>query len=281
MGNVLFIVWRESLEAVLIIGILHSFMKRTSGDAAKGLRFIWSGVAVGVALSVALGWVTVEIQDSLQGARLDYFQTAMLFLSAALMTQMVVWMNKHGRKMKKELESSLSSAMSTSGFWGVSVVAALAVAREGTETVIYLYGLSLESSGAGMAVAAFVGFVLALFTAWTVSRGIRFLDYGRFFKITSLVLLLSASALVVTGTNRLIEMDFLPSLVNPVWNTSWLLSGSGVIGGIISAFTGYRPRPSLMLVMIYALYWVLTLGWIQWESRVSKASSLAAVPVSR
>lgn len=273
MGNVFFIVWRESLEAVLIIGILYSFLSRRpesdggkSGLSSRPLHFMWAGVLGGILLSMLLGLATMKVQDSLSGQALEYFQTAILIFSAFLMTQMVVWMNVHGRKMKKALESDLTQAMTTSGLWGVALVSMFAVAREGTETVVYLYGLSLEHATSGMGImglAAFGGFAFALLTAWTVSKGIRFLHYGTFFKLTSLVLLFSAAGLMVAGTNRLIEMDVLPAIVDPLWNTSWLLDASTMFGGIVAAFTGYRSNPSLMLVLMYAGYWIFAGLWMK------------------
>jgi high-affinity iron transporter len=90
-----------------------------------------------------------------------------------------------------------------------------------------------------------------------------------FFKVTSLVLLFSAAGLIVTGASRLIEADVLPSLIDPVWNTAWIIDGGSKVGGIIATFTGYRSRPSLMIVLIYAAYWLLTWAWIkkdQWTT---------------
>jgi high-affinity iron transporter len=265
MGNILFVVWRESLEAVLIIGILHSFLVRRAGTSAtRGVRMMWAGVVAGLALSAFLAYLTVVIQDQLQGHALDIFQTSILFVSAALMTQMVMWMNKHGRRLKTELETELNHAMSSSGAWGAGLVAMFAIAREGTETSVYLYGLALENSaltqGWMMAGAAILGVVLALATASVVSRGIRFLNYQTFFKVTSYALLFSAAGLVVSGTGRLIEMDFLPTLVDPIWNTSWILDSGHGVGAFIGSLTGYRARPSLMLALIYAGYWILGLG---------------------
>jgi high-affinity iron transporter len=265
MGNVLFVVWRESLEAVLIVGILHSFLTRKKGTAAnRAVRMMWMGVTAGLVLSAFLAYLTVVIQDQLQGRALEIFQTAVLFLSAGLMTQMVMWMNKHGRLLKSELETEMNQAMNSSGAWGAGLVAMFAVTREGTETAVYLYGLVLENAGLArgwmMAAAAFLGVMLALATASVVSRGIRFLNYQTFFKVTSYALLFSAAGLLVSGVGKLIEMDVLPSLIDPVWNTSWLLDSSHGFGAFIASLTGYRARPSLMMVIAYGVFWVVGLG---------------------
>ena len=265
MGNVLFVVWRESLEAVLIVGILHTFLVRGGAErAANAVRAMWLGVAAGIALSLLLGYCTLFVQDQLQGRALDGFQAGVMLASAGLMTQMVMWMSKNGRKLKSTLESEMGQAMTVSGAWGAGLVAMFAVAREGSETVVYLYGLALENRGLTgawpLAGAACLGIGLALFTAYAVARGIRFLSYPVFFKLTSYALLFSAAGLVTSGVAKLIEMDVLPALVDPVWNTTWLLDSSHGAGAFFSTLTGYRARPALMMVIAYALYWAVGLG---------------------
>ena len=139
-----------------------------------------------------------------------------------------------------------------------------AVAREGTETSVYLYGLVLENAGLArgwmMAAAAVLGVMLALATASVVSRGIRFLNYQTFFKVTSYALLFSAAGLLISGTGKLIEMEVLPTLVDPLWNTTWLLDSSHGAGAFFASLTGYRARPSLMMVIAYVFYWMVGLG---------------------
>ncbi|MGZ3688763.1 MAG: FTR1 family protein [Bdellovibrionota bacterium] len=276
MGNVFFIVWRESLEAVLVVGILLSFVSKTA-SASQARRAVWAGVPAGLALSLILGLITMRVQDALSGRALDLFQASTFLVSAALMTQMVFWMNRHGRAMKANLETGLTRAMTRSGLWGAAIVAMLAVAREGSETVVYLYSLLLENhAGAGFYGAAGLGIALALATAWFTARGIKLLNISVFFKVTSAVLLLSAAGLVVSGTAKLIEMDLLPSLKNPLWNTAWLLDGSSAIGRFVSAFTGYRARPSAMVALAYAAYWLLTGFWMKRETVMKKKHYLFA-----
>lgn len=256
MGNALFVVWRESIEAMLVIGILHAWLRR-NGGTGPGLRALWGGVVAGIALALALGWAMLGVQDELSGEALEWFQTAILFVAAGLIVQMVLWMQQHGRNMKQSLEQDLSRAAASSGAWGVAAVAALAIAREGAETVIFLYGMGLENPGSGeLASGAALGLLLAFATAWAVNRGLRFLDYRRFFRISGFLLLLLAVALLVAGTERLIGMGWIPPLVDPLWDSAALIDDSSRLGALVSAFTGYRARPSLMLVLIYAGYWI-------------------------
>lgn len=252
MGNALFIVWRESVEAILVIAILYSWLKRNDSDG-RGLRALWVGIAVGVGLAGALGWSMFAAQDELSGAALEWFQIAILFVASGLIVQMVLWMQSHGRHIKQSLERDMAHAVQRSGAIGIATIAALAVAREGAETIIFLYGIGQdENAGAGMAGGAALGFLLALLTAWVLSRGLRFLSYRQFFRISGFLLLLFAAALLATGVDRLIDMDWLPPLIDPVWDSSMLLDDNA----ILASLTGYRARPSLMVVAIYAAYWI-------------------------
>jgi high-affinity iron transporter len=256
MGNSLFIVWRESVEAMLVISILHTWLKRNEGGGA-GMRSLWAGVAVGIGLAMALGWLMMAAQSELAGEALEWFQIAMLFIAGGLIAQMVLWMHKHGREMKQGLEQNLAHAVRRSGGLGIATVAALALAREGAETVIFLYGMSVEENGiANMVLGGSLGLALALLTAWAINRGLRFLNYRHFFRVSGVLLLLFAVALLVSGTERVIGMGILPALIDPVWDTSMVLDDSSSAGALLSAFTGYRARPSLMLLMVYAGYWV-------------------------
>ncbi len=256
MGNSLFIVWRESVEAMLVIGILYAWLRRNGSDGS-GLRALWLGIAAGIGLAGLLGWGMMAAQGELAGEALEWFQTAILFVAAALIAQMVLWMQKHGRQMKQGLERDLAHAAQRSGSLGIAGVAALALAREGAETVIFLYGIGMEQNNAGgMALGAALGVLLAALTAWALNRGLAFLDYRQFFRLSGFLLLLFAVALLVNGTERVIGMGMLPALVDPVWDTSFLLDDGSTPGTLLSAFTGYRARPSLMLLMVYLGYWV-------------------------
>lgn len=255
MGNALFIVWRESVEAMLVVGVLYAWIRR-SDSARAGVHALWLGVLAGIALAGLLGWSMVAVQGELSGAALEWFQIAILFVAAGLIVQMVLWMQQHGRHMKHTLEREMARAAERSGAFGIAAVAALAIAREGAETVIFLYGMGMEQQGgAGLALGAGLGFALAGFTAWAVNRGLRALNYRQFFRVSGLLLLLFAVALLTTGVDRAIGMGVLPALIDPLWDSSALLDDGSGAGAIVAAFTGYRARPSLMLVAVYAAYW--------------------------
>lgn len=258
MGNAFFVVWRESLEAFLIAGILFAWLQ-ANDDTGKGKRALFLGLGAGVGLACLLGWALLGVQDELTGEALDLFQTATLFVAAGLITQMVLWMRKHGRTMKARLHAELSSAAERSGHLGVAVVAALAVAREGAETVIFLYGLAQGGEMSALAFGTVTGLAVAALTAWITAKSLARLNIALLLRLSSILLLVLASALLVAALDRLIGAGYLPPLLDPVWDTSLLLDDTTKGGKLIADFSGYRARPSLSELLVWAGYWAVVL----------------------
>lgn len=275
MGNALIVVWRESLEAMLVIGVLLSWIARQP-DPQPLKRGLWGGVAAGVALACALGYAAYAAQGEFAGEALERFQLAMVLFAAALILHMVLWMHEHGRGMKRELERQVEqAAASTGAVLGIAAVAALAVAREGAETVIFLYGLGMDDadSATRLFAGAAAGFAIAAATAWAVARGAKFLNLRALFRASEFLLLLIATSLLVAGTDKLIGMDWLPALVDPLWDASGILSDAGGAGRFLADFFGYRARPAATVVIAVAAFWAYAL----WRmARIDRAVPIAA-----
>jgi len=279
MLNALIVVWRESLEAMLVIGILLAWIARQP-DPAPLRRGLWFGVLAGLGLAVVLGFATFAAQSQLQGEALEASQVGMVLFAAALIVQMVIWMRRHGRRMKQQLEEQASRS---SGAIGIGAITALAVAREGTETVVFLYGLGLGAGGTtllGVIAAAAAGFALAAMSGWVIARGARFLSYRVLFRTSEILLLLIAGSLLAAGIDRMIGMDWLPSqldpaLLDPFWDTSALLDDRRGAGRVLADFLGYRARPSGILLIAYAAFWTLTLGGLAYLGRVPQHAHAA------
>jgi len=278
MGNALFIVWRESAEAMLVVGVLYAWLKNRA-DAATGMRYLWGGVAAGAGLACVLALVMLGIASSLSGNGLDYFQLAIMFVAAALIVQMVFWMRKHGRTFKKDLEADMARNAHLANWWGLLVVVALAVGRETAEAVVFLYGLGAEQNGiANLPIVLVLGIGSAFATFWLLQQGSRVLSWRMFFRVSEIMLLLLAGALLVSGVERLIGLDVLPQLIDPVWNTSAMLDDSGRIGGLVASFTGYRARPALLPLLVLAAYWAIV--WFFLRRSGKPTPTTASMPVS-
>lgn len=256
MGNALFIIWRESAEAMLVVGILYAWLARQP-DRKVGMRYLWGGVAAGVTLAVALALVMLGVARALSPDALEYFQTAAVLVASALIVQMVFWMRRHGRTLKSDLEKRMQREAGSAHWWGMLIVVALAVGRETAETVVFLYGVGLQQMNAAEFLLVLgLGVGAAFATFWLLQRGGRALSWRMFFRISEILLLLLAGGLMVTGIEKLIALDVLPPLADQLWDTSAVLDDSGRFGGFVAAMTGYRAQPSLLPVLCLALFWI-------------------------
>src|SRR5207244_2526829 len=160
-----------------------------------------------------------------------------------------------GGRIRGDLHRKAERALAGGRLVGLALIAFVAVFREGLETVLFLWGVTLE---AGMTLAAapivgagLAGAALAVATAWLFFRGFGFLSLPTFFRVTGALLLLVAAGLLASGVNKLIALDYLPPLVPQIWNTSWLVRDGSAIGALLTALVGYRSRPSLLEVLVF------------------------------
>lgn len=278
MLNATFVVWRESVEAILVVGILYAWLSRGE-QRLHALPWLWVGVAAGAVLALALGGVLLFVQSGLAGETLELFQAGMVLFAAGLITQMVLWMHRHGRRLKTELEQQADNAVSHARWWGVALLAAIAVGREGAETVLFLYGLALEHTGIVLSqwlAAAGLGFAAAGVTAWLLNRGSRMLSWRAFFRTTEILLLLLAVSLLVGGVEKLMALDVLPMQAEPLWNTRPLLDDGRGFGGVLAVFAGYRAEPTPLLVAIWASYWMTVAVFMRFYAAAPVRAASAA-----
>ena len=261
MGNALFIVWRESIEAMLVIGILHGWLSARP-EARAGIPWLWGGVAVGLGLAAFLAVALTGIRSWLAADALDWFQAIMPLLACGMIVQMVWWMRRHGAGLKKGLEAGMSNAADRANWLGIAVLAAVAVGREGAEAVVFLYGSVKDSSDTDVMLGGAAGFLLALAAYWLLSRSSQFISWRVFFRVTEVLLLLLGGALLVDGAEKLVGLEALPPLADPLWDTSSVLDDGTRGGGLMAAFTGYRAYPSGMAYALLAIYWVFALGML-------------------
>ncbi|MBI0327830.1 FTR1 family iron permease [Burkholderia plantarii] len=270
MGQIIFIVWRESVEALLVVGILYAWLRNGDAQARRGLPYLWVGVAAGLLLALGLGAALVGFTEVLSGDAQDYFQTAMVLVACVLIVQMVIWMKRHGRTLKREMEQSLQETTKTANWWGVAVLVALAIAREGSETVIFLYGLGFGQTGhvgGAQVFAVLIGFALALLTFYVLQLGGKVFSWRLFFRVTETMLLFLGAGLFEAGVDKLIDKEILPLGISQLWDTSAILDDSGTFGSLVATLTGYRAHPALMNLVAYVAYWVVVYALLKFTAR--------------
>lgn len=266
MGNAAFIVWRETIEAMLVIGILHGWLAAQTGLAATQRRrafgWLWGGVAAGLALAGLLALTLLGVRAWGDDATLEWFQAGMPLVAAALVFQMVVWMRRHGAGLKRELEAGMSAAAERAHWAGMALLAAIAIGREGAETVIFLYGAAGSDSPAALLAGGGIGFLLALAVYAVLARGARWFSWRAFFRVTEILLLLLGGALLVDGVDKLISLEVLPPLADPLWDAGFLLDDASRLGGLLAAFTGWRSQPAGLSYLALTAWWAVAAMWV-------------------
>ncbi len=278
LGQIALVVGRESVEALLVVGILNAWLGHHADPASArtGKRFLWAGVAAGLVAAALLAAAMLGIASLLEGDREDLFQLVVTGLAAALILQMVAWMHRQGGRLQDELNRGAERAAGRQNWWGLLFLAAIAVAREGSETVVFLYGILASAKGtslpAGIAAAA-VGLATAGALYWLLQLGSRRFPWRVFFRVTEVLLLFLAASLLMTALDRAIGLDLTPTLSPPLWDTSWLLDDMAGIGGFVSTMTGYRARPELASVLVYVLYWLVVTVLLSLPKRTRASAS--------
>ena len=248
-----------------VIGILAAWATGRGGGVRTGL---WAGVAAGAALAVALAAIMQGTIGSLSDRGQEIFQALLILFAAVLMTQMVLWMRRHARGLRREMEGALDRAAELRGAWGIAAVSALAVAREGAETVIFLQGIASGSGWGALLPSALAGIALAALTAWAAARGLRLLPQHQVLRVSANLLLLFAAGMLVLGTDRLIGIEWIPPGPDPLWDTSALLDdGGGGLGKWLADLFGYRARPAAANVVVFFGYWLVMAAQHGWSRR--------------
>ena len=282
MGAIFLITLREAFEAALLLGLVYTYLDKIG--ARRHFRWVSAGGAVGLVASIAMGVAVAYLSGPLIDLGPDVIGAAVIFLAVILLTWHAWWMQRHARGIRGQVERRIDEARSTQRLWMVGLIAFTGVFREGVETVIFIWGLMAEATSAagwGSVVAGVAGVAAAGILGWMIFRGGQRLSPSRFFTITTVLVLFLAAGLFATGIGRLQSLDVLPMMA-PLWDTSWLLSDSSVVGSFLAGLLGYRARPSLLEAAGYVAY-LLVVGFLMFGgvSRRSESATTAGASASR
>jgi FTR1 family protein len=201
---------REGVEASLVVGIILVYLSRT-GRAALA-RFAWYGVAAASALSLAIAIALESWRISEDG-----FEGLLLLLAAVFVITMIVWMNRVARHLKKDIEQKVEGYAVRAGSaasWGIFLFVFLMVVREGVELALILRAVELSSEGLQTWIGTIAGLAGAVAVGLFFFKGTLRVPWHRFFAATSVILMLVAFQLALTGLHELSEAQWLPSSKN-------------------------------------------------------------------
>ena len=264
----LLIGFRESLEAALIIVIIAVYLRKIGRQ--KFNRYLVIGTVSAIVVSVLLGMLIQVIFGGLSGTSAQLFEGIASISATGVLTYMIIWMSKHAQKLKGELHQKIDFAINKGNVLGIVSIAFLAVFREGIETVLFLT-VSFFSDPIGSAIGILIGFAIVGAIAYLIIRVHTNYDIGKFFKYTSIILIVFAAGLIGYGTHELIEagegvgVDFgilgeKPFDINPQMNidaTYPIFHEKGVVGSILKALIGYDGNPEWLRIIVYVGYWII------------------------
>jgi high-affinity iron transporter len=244
------IVFREVLEAALVVGIV---LAASRGVPRRG-RWVGGGIVGGALGAVLVAGFAGEIAAAVQGVGQELFNAAVLFLAVAMLGWHNVWMGRHGRELALAAGDIGKAVLAgVKPLYALFTVTALAVLREGSELVLFLYSVAAANASSGAALAG--GIAIGLAGGSAVGAALYFgllrIPLRHLFTVTSWMILLLAAGMAAQGAAFLVQADLLPSFGNELWDTSALLSEGSILGQVLHALVGYVSRPAGIQVMFY------------------------------
>lgn len=250
MIGALIIVFREVLEAGLIIGIVLAATRQVAGSRA----WIYGAMAAGVAGSIVVAAFTGAITAAFQGYGQELFNAGILSLAVLMLMWHNIWMARHGRSLAGELKASGQDvAAGRKSFWALFAIVGLAVLREGSEVVLFLYGVAVSGHASGLNMLS--GGLLGLVTGGIVSlltfRGLVHIPMRHFFTVTNWLITLLAAGMAAQAISFLEKAGVATVLSQTMWDSSWLLDEDGLLGRILHTLVGYTAQPSALQLIVY------------------------------
>ncbi len=264
------IVFREVLEASLVVGIV---LAASRGVPRRGV-WVGSGIAAGVLGAGLVAACADAIAAAVNGVGQELFNAAILFTAVAMLGWHNIWMHRHGRELAGAA-ATLGRAVAGGSrpLYALGLVIAIAVLREGSEAVLFLYGVAIASGagGSSMLLGGVLGLAGGVGIGGLIYFGLLAIPMRRLFAVTSWLILLLAAGMASQGAAFLMQANWLPALGNEVWNTSWLLSEKSLLGLLLHVLIGYSAQPAGIQVVFY-LGTVLIIGGVMWLLTPSAAA---------
>lgn len=246
---------REGLEAALIVGIVAAFLVQRG--ERRALRLVWAGVLLAVALCVGAAVALQAATQQLPQRQQEQLETVLALVAVAMVTYMIVWMTRHARSMKGELETAAGTALARGSSWALVAMAFLAVLREGLETSVFLLATYQASgSNASGAIGASLGIVLAVVLGYGIYRGGVKLDLARLFRVTGVLLVVVAAGLVMSATHTAYEAGWLLVGQDQAFDASAVVAPGTVRAALLQGVLGWQPRPTVAEVTGWLIYLV-------------------------
>jgi len=255
----LIIVFREVFEAGLIIGIVLAVTRSVAGRN----RWIGGGVLAGVLAACVVAIFAGAISHLFAGMGQELFNAAILCLAVVMLTWHNVWMARHGAELAGELRAAGQAVVEgKKSLLALAIVVGVAVLREGSEVVLFLYGVLATEADTSLSVAfgGLLGLALGAAVCLLTYFGLLRIPARALFATTTALIALLAAGMAAQAAAFLERANWLTALDNVMWDSSWLLSDSSFVGRALHTLVGYTDQPTAMQLIVYLAILLITFG---------------------
>lgn len=248
----LIIVFREVIEAGLVIGIV---LAATQSVAGRG-RWVAAGTLVGLLGAGIVAMLASRIAATFSGVGQEIFNAVILGLAVLMLAWHNIWMARHGRALSaqfKDLGTSVTNGNRT--LLALAIVVGVAVLREGMEVVLFLYGITVANtdSSTAMLLGGLAGVGLGAVVTVATYFGLVKIPPRYLFRVTSWLITLLAAGMAASAVGYLQQADVMQMGAAVVWDSSKLLPQSTLLGTSLHALVGYTDQPTALQLGAYAM----------------------------
>lgn len=259
------VVFREALEIAMILGIVlaatRGLPKRTSWVAA--------GLLAGLCGAGLVALCAETISAAAEGMGQELFNAGILFMAALVIGWTAVWMQTHARQMSAQLRNMGKQVLDGDlPHYTLAVVVGLAMLRETSEIVLFVYGMLASGQSPSTVMAGTsLGLVLGSALGLMLYFGLMKMPARYALRVTSWLLILLVAGLSAQGAMFLSAAGYYPNFSEPVWDSSWLLSENSMVGRVLHVLVGYSEQPTQMYLIFYTITLLLLAGLIRRANR--------------
>jgi high-affinity iron transporter len=270
----LIIVFREVFEAGLIIGIVLAVTRTVSGRN----RWIGGGVLAGVLAACVVAAFAGAISHLFAGMGQELFNAAILCVAVVMLTWHNVWMARHGVELAGELRAAGQAVVEgKKSLLALAVVVGVAVLREGSEVVLFLYGVVATEAESSWSVVlgGFLGLALGAAVCLMTYFGLLRIPARALFTTTTVLIALLAAGMAAQAAAFLERANWLTALDKVVWDSGWLLSDTSIAGRALHTLIGYTDQPTAMQLTVYLAILLTTFVLMRWAGGPVKLAQSA------
>ncbi|HEY3644836.1 MAG TPA: FTR1 family protein [Gammaproteobacteria bacterium] len=266
------IVFREVIEAALIVAIV---LGASRGIAGRG-RWVSAGIGLGLLGACVVAFFADVITSAFEGNGQALLNAGVLLAAVCMLAWHNIWMSSHGRELASEVKQVGHDVQSGSKpLTALMVITFVAVMREGSEVVLFLWALGTAGSASSMVVGGLIGAATGVAVGVLMYRGLLKIPMRYFFNVTGWLVLLIAAGLAAQAAAFLNQAGWLPTLGSSLWDSSRLLDQSSITGKMLHTLIGYTARPSGIQLLFYVATLCTILALMRWVGRRHAAARTA------